>query len=160
MSELAVDIAQILLLALHAGWLGLGALDNLRHPDINRADVAKVLALEALADEPEIRARVAHRAITDQRTVHRLFAVIVAVELLVALALVVSALALLAALFGIVASGPAHAVAILAVTGFIVIWGAFMVGGQWFYYWYGAFGQTTHLLATIWGTGTLIVLVL
>ena len=123
MHQTAIDISQIVLVALPAAWLSLGALDNLRHPDINRSDVAKVLALEALQNEPQIRARVAHRAITDPVTVRRLFALIVLTEAIVSLALVSATIALVLALFGAVDSSFAHALAIYAVTGFTGVMG-------------------------------------
>ena len=34
-----------------------------------------------------------------------------------------------------------------------------VVGGQWFYYWYGRFGQQTHFLMLLWGIGTALMLV-
>ncbi len=157
MQETAIDIARIVLVTLHAAWLGLAVFDNMRHADVNRSDVAKVLDLEALKEEPEIRARVAQRAISNPRTVRLLFAAIVAAETVVALALSLAAICLVLALLGVAENAFAHAFAIYAVTGFCAIWTGFLIGGQWFFYWYGDFGQRTHLLLAIWGVATLMV---
>ena len=160
MQDLAIEIAQIALVAMQAAWLTLGALDNIRHPSINRDDVAKVLALDAIADEPAILKKVAARRITRPQTVRRLFAFVVTVETAVVLALWVATLGLLLALFGIFTSDLATGFAILAVLAFTSIWASFLIGGQWFYYWYGEHGQKTHFLTTIWGIATIAVLAL
>ena len=151
-------IAQAVLVALQAAWLSLGAYENIRHPDANRSDVAKVLALEALADQPQILKQVAYRRIADPAIVRVVFGAIVAAESLVALLLWFSALLLAGAVLGLVPAELAHTVAILAVLGFTAIWAAFLIGGQWFYYWYGAYGQQSHFLLTLWGIATLLVL--
>ena len=138
--------------------LALGALDNILHPAINRDDVARVLALEALNEYPEIKARLNHRAITDQRVVWRLFAGLVAAETVASLLLLAGSVGLALSLLGLVPVELALAVAIAGATAFTGVWASMLVGGQWFYYWYGGFGQGTHFLATLWGLGTLLVL--
>ncbi len=159
MQGLAIEIAQMVLVLAQAAWLSLGALDNLRYPSINRDDVGRVLRLETLAEhEPEIYKMVAWRRIENPQTVRRVFALIVACECMVALALWLGGLGLLLAMTGVVTQNGASTLAILAVLGFIMIWAAFLIGGQWFQYWHGTHGQMTHFLAAIWGIVTLIVL--
>jgi predicted small integral membrane protein len=160
MHEIAVDIAQVVLVALQAAWLALGAYENIRRPEVNRVDVAKVLGLDAVAGIPELYREIEHRRITDPAAIARVFAAVVAAECLVALALSAGALLLLASLFGLVGAGLASGIAILAVTGFTAIWAGFLIGGQWFYYWYGEYGQRTHFFMTLWGIATLLVLAL
>lgn len=158
MQGLAIEVAQIVLVLAQAAWLTLGALDNLRYPPINRDDVGRVLRLETLAEhEPAFYKMVAWRRIDSPRTVRVVFALIVACECAVSLALWFAALGLALAMSGVITHDLASAFAILAVLGFISIWTAFLIGGQWFQYWHGTHGQSTHFFATLWGIGTLIV---
>ena len=146
--------------ALPGAWIALGACDNVRFPSINRDDVARVLALEALADVPEIKARVAQRAITSPRVVRTLFAAVVLAECLAALLLMAGSGLLLLSATGFVGQECALLVALTGAAAFTGVWTSFLIGGQWFYYWYGEFGQQTHLLATLWGLATLILLLI
>ncbi len=62
---------------------------------------------------------------------------------------------LLAAL-GIVASGAARSLAIIAVLGFCAIWGSLLVGGTWFWERIGmAPAMGGHYVLSIWGVATL-----
>lgn len=160
MQEVAVDIAQVLLVALPAAWLTLGVYDNLRYPDINRRDVAKVLDLEAITDEPMIYEKIKSRRIKRPETVRRIFACVAAAEAVVALALWLACVGLALAVLGVMPRDLATGFAILATLAFIMIWAGFLIGGQWFYYWYGAFGQWKHFTLVLWGIVTLIVLTL
>ena len=158
MQGLAIEIAQIVLVSAQAAWLSLGALDNLRYPAINRDDVGRVLRLETLAEhEPKYYEMMAWRRIHSPRTVRVVFALIVAAECVVSLALWFAGLGLLLAMTGVIAHDLASGFAILAVLGFIMIWTAFLIGGQWFQYWHGNHGQMTHFLTALWGIGTLII---
>lgn len=152
-------VVQILVTAMLAAWLSLGVIDNILHPSINRDDVAKVLALEALKDVPDIQAKVAHRAITDPKVIRMLFAVMVSAEVLVCLILWAGAASLAGALFGLGDRVFALEIAMLGAVAFVGLWASFLIGGQWFYYWYDAYGQGTHFLATLWGLGVLLVLI-
>ena len=158
MADTQILVIQIVLTALPAAWTGLGVLDNIRHPDINRDDVARVLRLDCLEDWPEVRARVGHRRIDDPRAVRFIFALIVVAELLAAVLLGAGALALAAQLLGLWHGGIPLLLARAGALVFTCVWGGMLIGGQWFYYWYGSFGQQTHLLALIWGTCTLLAL--
>ncbi len=149
-------LVQAFVVALPAAWLTLGALDNIFHPSINRDDVARVLALEALEEWPEVRDRVGHRAVTGARTVRILFALAVFAECVASLLLWAGAAGLALAFFGAVDHGTARDVALAGAAAFTGVWASFLIGGQWFYYWYGSLGQSTHLKALIWGLATLI----
>ncbi|MEM9754720.1 MAG: DUF2165 family protein [Pseudomonadota bacterium] len=137
--------------ALPGLWLAFGVHDNLRHPDNNREAVMRVLAMEGLGDYPEVGARVGHRRITDPRIVRRLFAVIVAGELLATMLMLLGAALLLGATLGLFAAAPAYLIAEAGLLAFAAVWGGMLIGGQYFYYWYGDHGQSTHLLALLWG---------
>lgn len=153
-------LVQAVVVALPAAWLSLGALDNILHSEINRDDVARVLALEALREWPDVRARVGHRAITNERTVRRLFILVVIAECVVSILLMIGAISLGLAFFGLADHDRARDLAMIGALGFTGIWASFLTGGQWFYYWYGEYGHTTHFKAMLWGLATLIVLAL
>lgn len=163
MSGMEFDIfvlVQSVVVALPAAWLTLGALDNILHPQINRDDVARVLALEALREWPDVRERVGYRAITNGRTVRRLFILIVIAECAVSILLWIGAVCLGLAFFGLADHDRARDLAMIGALGFTGIWASFLTGGQWFYYWYDSFGRSIHLKATLWGLATLIILAL
>lgn len=152
-------IGQSALVALQAGWLTIGVWGNIRHPELNRAMVADVMSMRPLRERPELFAELGAYRIDCERAHRRLYAVIVAAEATVALALWASTGLLLLAALGAVEAETARAIAALSVIGFAAIWGAFLVGGEWFRYWTG-FGeaQKTHFLMTIWGVATFAAL--
>jgi len=156
--DLALPLAQAVLVALQACWLTLGVWDNMRHPRINRDDIARVLELKALEGHPDLLAALGHRRVTNPRSVQALFVAVIVIEAAVSVALWIGALGMLGALAGWLDAGGARALAILGVLGFTAIWAAFLIGGQWFYYWYGAFGQDTHFRLLAWGLLTLLIL--
>ncbi len=149
-------LVQAFVMALPAAWLSLGALDNIFHPSINRDEVARVLALEALEDWPEVRAEVGHRAVTDAGAVRIVFALAVFAECVASLLLWAGAACLTLAFFGAVDRETARDVALVGAVAFTGVWASFLIGGQWFCYWYGAFGHPTHMKALVWGLATLI----
>ena len=158
MTEQVLDIVRALLCLMPAAWLTMGVLDNILHPSINRGDVARVLRLGALEEYPEVYALVSHRRIDNPVVVTWLFRLIVLAELIATILLWLATLALFAAAFGRIDSDPARALGLAAMMAFIGVWAAFLVGGQWFDYWYAPLGQATHLMATIWGIASLAVL--
>lgn len=157
--ESLILIAQIMVIALLAGWLVLGALENLRAPNVNGDIVAEVLSMERVRQYPQIYEAVSRNRIEDPRIHRLLFRLIVAAECLVAVLLVLGTFALILALLGILDADLARMVAMPGAMGFAGIWGGFLVGGQWFHYWAGTeSAQTTHLLLLLWGTGAMIFL--
>ena len=157
--ETLVLIGQTVLIALMAGWLALGAIENIRTPRVNGDVVVEVFTMQRIRQYPEIFAAVSKNRI-DNPTVHRLlFACIVVAESVVAIILTVAAAALCLALPGILEAELARMIAVVGVIGFIMIWGGFLVGGQWFHYWAGhEWAQATHFALLLWGLGTLIFL--
>ena len=151
-------LVQSVVVMLPAAWLSLGALDNIFHYNNNREDVARVLALEALREWPEVRKRVGYRAIKNRWIVRCLFVLVVLAECVASLLLWISAGRLGMAFFGLADYHQARDLAMIAALAFTGIWASFLIGGQWFCYWYGEYGQPTHLKATLWGLATLIVL--
>ncbi len=155
MDETFFVVAKALLCLLPGVWLALGVLDNLRYPDINREDVARVLRLEALKEWPEVMAHVAHRRVDNPTLVRIVFALIVTGELTATVLLLIGGVGLGGAAAGFWPMGDLLMLAQAGALVFTCVWGGMVIGGQWFYYWYGAFGQHTHLLSLIWGLGTL-----
>jgi len=151
-------LVHMVLVGLQASWLSLGAHDNWRYPAVNGDDVKRVLRLEALEDYPEVQRRVAHRKWDDSRSSDWLFRLLVIVETLVAAMLWISVCLLGASLISDFDPSRANMFAIISVLGFTSIWGTMLVGGQWFYIWYGEFGQSTHFKLLLWGICTLVVL--
>jgi predicted small integral membrane protein len=152
-------IGQSALVALQAGWLTIGVWGNIRHPELNRAMVADVMSMRPLRDRPDLFAELGSYRVDSERAHRRLYALIVAAEATVALALWASTGLLMLAALGVVEAETARAIAALSVIGFAAIWGAFLVGGEWFRYWTG-FGeaQKTYFLMTIWGVATFAAL--
>jgi len=158
MTEALPDVLRCVIVALPAAWLTLGVLDNILYPSINRDAVTDVLGMTALADYPKVEARVGHRRLTSSRLVVWLFRLIVAGELAATLLLWLAVLALAGAGFGWVGDGIAHTLALIGLLAFTGVWAAFLIGGQWFYYWYGDHGQHTHMLAALWGLASMAAL--
>ena len=78
----------------------LGALDNIRYPDISSDDVSRVLRLYSPEERPKNCARVRHRRIIDPRVVRFIFVLIVFAECLAAVLLIAGAIALTEQLLG------------------------------------------------------------
>jgi predicted small integral membrane protein len=152
-------IGQAALVALQAGWLTIGVWGNIRHPELNRAMVADVMSMRPLRDRPDLFAELAPYRVEHPAAHRGLYAAIVAAEAVVALALWAGVALLAGAALGAVAPETARAFAVLAVIGFTAVWGAFLVGGEWFRYWTG-FGeaQKTHFMLTVWGVATFAAL--
>jgi predicted small integral membrane protein len=158
--EISLLFGQTLAVWLIAFWIGLGVLENIRNPAVNRDMVVGVMTMAQMkAVYPEIHEVFGRNATHDPR-MHRLaFAAIVIAELAVTAVLLLGGAALTLALFGLVGAEGARSVASLGAIGFVGVWGAFLVGGQWYHYWCGYEGsQATHFMAAIWGLATFAIL--
>ncbi|MCX5495567.1 DUF2165 family protein [Kaistia dalseonensis] len=158
--EFVTLLAQTLLVAAQAVWLGIGAFENLRIPKANGDMVADVLSLRQLKIEaPDIHAACETHRIDNPFIQRLLFAGIVIGESVAALILIVGTFALLGALLGFWAAETPRIIAALGVLGFTMVWGSFLAVGQWFHYW-AAYqnAQHTHFMLAIWGTVTLALL--
>lgn len=155
--ELLELASQTVLVGLLAGWLVIGAYENIRAPDVNRLLVSDVFSMQRMeAEMPDVYEQVKRNRVLSRGVQKGLFALVVSFETLVALGLVIGTGLLALALFGITSVDYARLFAGWAVLGFILIWGMFLVGGNWFHYWVSHKDtQTTHYLMTIWGIITL-----
>lgn len=158
--ETLTILGQALLVGLLAGWLVIGAVENIRAPSANRDLVAAVLSMRRVAEEkPAIYAVTKGNRIENPAIHSAVFAAIVVVEVIVAAVLTLGAALLLLAALGLAGAATARAVAVAGTLGFTAIWGAFLVGGQWVHYW-AAWKDTqfTHYFMTLWGAVTFIAL--
>ncbi len=156
--ETTLDIVVLALVAGQAAWLGIGVFDNIRYPDINRDGVAEVLRMESLKNYPKVEALVGYRRIHDPRIVRFCFGLIVAAEVIATALLWAASLALACDVLGLVEGAWVRALALIAVLAFTSVWGGFLIGGQWFYYWFGEHGQPTHFFCLLWGIATMAAL--
>ena len=159
LGETVLLLAQSLLVALQAAWLTLGAYSNLRWPRTNKDSVTNVVTMELTKERPEVYEDHKHRAVTDPKSIGFLFYSVGVIEAAVAAFQWLAAGVLLLAIPGTFEVETARALAILAVLAFTAIWGAFLVGGQWFHYWVSEQSpQSTHFFMLLWGIATLIFL--
>ncbi|MDG4650527.1 DUF2165 family protein [Roseibacterium sp. SDUM158017] len=143
-------------------WMAVAVADNWRHPKMNEEGVAMVVRFDLMAIEyPEDYRLVAHRRIEDPATIRRLFHTIRAAETLAAISLVVSALLLVLAAARAASSEVATGAAIVSSAFFTLVWGCFVIGGNYFAYWYcHQWAQSNHFMLMYWGFFVLIVLLL
>ncbi|MFK7792685.1 MAG: DUF2165 family protein [Devosiaceae bacterium] len=155
--ELLTLVAQTVLVGLLAGWLVIGAYENIRAPEVNLALVRDVFSMTMIEDEaPAVYALVKRNQITSHGFQKGVFTLIVTFETLVALGLTLGTGMLALSIFGAIEANYAQLFAGWAVLGFIAIWGLFLVGGNWFHYWVAHKGsQHTHYFMTLWGMVTL-----
>ena len=159
--ETAILVAQICSTASLAAWLTTGVRDNIFKPMLNETYTAEVLSMARMRDEyPEAFAEVAHRAITDSKLQRVAFYLVVSVELLATILLWIGTIALLMALVGTAELDTARSLALYGTTTFGAVWAGMLIVGNYFNYWFGHEGaQNTHFQMTIWGTCTLVFLV-
>lgn len=154
MSDIALPLAQTVLTFCLAGWMVSGVFNNWRFPRLNEAAVAMVMNFELMeATYPEDFAVVQHRKITNPKAVRAVFYLMVLSETLAALLLGSGAVLMALALLSAAPLDVARLIALLGALAFTVTWTGFLIGGEYFCYWYCHFGsQATHLMLAIWGT--------
>ena len=160
MSDLILPLSQMLLTGCLAGWMIAGVADNWIHPKLNEEAVAMVTRFDRMArDFPQDYALLACRRVADPRWIRRLFYALVTWETVAAIGLSVGTAMLGAALFGWVELETARMAATLGALAFTLNWAGFLIGGNYFAYWYCHFqAQVTHFLLALWGTLVIILL--
>ncbi|MEO0426285.1 MAG: DUF2165 family protein [Pseudomonadota bacterium] len=158
--ETSLIVGQTVFVWLIALWILLGALENIRNPKVNRDSVAEVMDMSRMAAVyPAMHAVFSRNKVTDPRLHALAFRVIVWGEAIVAAILVAAAIWLTAACMGVAEIEGAKVLAAWGAIGFTLVWGLFLVGGQWFHYWCGyESAQATHFAAAIWGMVTFAIL--
>lgn len=159
--ETIILVAQTACVLFMAAWLTIGVLDNIFHSALNSTITAEVLDMTRMREEfPEAYEAVAHRRISSASIQKWLFAFIVVWEVVAAIALWSGFALLLMAALGQVEPATGRSLAVLGALLFTSIWVGFLVGGNWFCYWFCHEGaQNTHFQMTLWGIVTMIFLV-
>jgi len=162
MFDFALILSQLGLLLALAAWMFTGARDNWLFPYMNQNAIAMVVGMDGLEEAfPEDYACIAHRRITDPAKIRLLYWAIVLWESFATLLLSMASIAMTCALFDLVDTETARALGLIGALAFTVNWAGFTVGGNHYGYWYlHAPTQATHFLLALWGTGTMIMMVL
>lgn len=149
-------IITAILLAMPATWLSIAVWENIRHPILNETFTAEVLSMKRLKTEyPNLFKSIGHRAIYNRKMQQWAFRLIVGAELTVTVALWLAVFCQ----FFIFDAAQANLVGQVAVLGFCVVWGSFLIAGNYFAYWMcHDVAQTTHFHMLLWGLAILIYL--
>lgn len=160
MPDFFVLFAQAGVIAFQAGWLSVAVFDNIVHAPLNESAFAHVLRMDLVAKgDPQTYTEVSARRIENPETEKRLFRLLVGAEVIVAGLLWLSALVLLLAAIGLFGDGFARSLAMIAVLGFVAIWGSMLIGGMWFWERVGmGAAMGGHYILSIWGVATLTFL--
>ena len=159
--ETIILVAQTACVFFLAAWLTIGVLDNIFHSALNSTITSEVLDMTRMrAEFPEVYEAVAHRRISNASVQKWLFVIIVVWEVVAAIALWSGFAAMLMAALGQFDPETGRSLAVLGALLFTSIWVGFLVGGNWFCYWFCHEGaQATHFQMTLWGIVTMILLV-
>ncbi|MEM6727925.1 MAG: DUF2165 family protein [Pseudomonadota bacterium] len=143
-----------------AAWMVVCVRDNWIHPKLNEEAVSMVVRFDAMArDFPEEFQEVAYRRIDDPKMIRFLFNLIRWAETLAAGALSLAVLLLFLAAFGAASAGFAGAIALLSTAFFASIWAGFIIGGNYFAYWYShQWAQMNHFSLLFWSLLVFIAL--
>ncbi|MBI1416803.1 MAG: DUF2165 family protein [Limimaricola sp.] len=143
-----------------AVWMTVAVADNWRHPKLNEDAVAVVVRFDLMQEQyPDEFRMVSHRQITSPARIRLLFRAMRLAETLSALGLMISAVLLVLAAAGVVSGNVATGTAVLNATFFSMIWAGFVIGGNYFAYWYcHQWAQSNHFMLMYWGFFVLITL--
>ena len=160
--ETLVLLIEAALVGSLAAWMCVAVFDNWRHPKLNKDAVAMVMRFELMEkDYPDDFALVAHRKIENPKIIDWSFQGIRLAETLAAILLAVSFCLLIAAAFGVVSQPFASGLAIAATAFFALIWAGFIIGGNYFHYYYcHQWGQSNHFMFMYWAFFVLIILMI
>lgn len=158
--ETTILAAQALATSLIGAWLTLGVRDNILHPSVNETYTAEVMEMTRMrAEYPDVFATVAHRAITHRGLQRCAFRLVVGAEFLATIVLWIGVVALLMGIAGIGDAKTGRSIALIGAAMFTAVWAGFLIVGNHFCYWFCHEGaQNTHYQMTLWGLGTMIVL--
>lgn len=153
-------IAQTVLTGCLAAWMISGVYDNWRHPELNRTSVAMVMQFELMArDYPDDFAHLRYRQIKNPKIIDAVFRLLVLYETTAAIGLSIGTGMMVAGLIGAVDIELARNAAMIGALLFTTNWVGFLVGGNYFAYWYCHFeAQATHFMLMLWGLGVIILL--
>ena len=158
--ETTILLSQAVCIFFLAAWLTTGVFENLAHSRLNSTFTAQVMAMTRMKEEyPEAFEDVAYRRVLNPNVQKIFFGLILLVEIVASTLLWIGFIALVMALLGDADVSVARSLAVLGVLAFISVWAGFLVGGNWFCYWFcHEAAQNTHYQMTLWGLGTLVLL--
>ena len=144
-----------------AAWLTTGVFENLFYSTLNSTFTAEVLEMKRMREDyPEAYALVSHRRITNPGVQQFFFRLIVFWELAATVALWVGTISFALAITGQIEADTSRMLGLLGALSFTATWAGFLIVGNWFCYWFCHEGaQNTHYQMTLWGLGTMILLV-
>ena len=162
MNETLVVATQFLVCAGMNTWMLVAVYDNWRHPRLNESGVAMVMQFDLMAREyPEDFRLLQHRRIDNPRIIRGVYYFLVGFETIAAIALTIGSLSLGLALFGQAELAFARSAALVGALIFSLNWTGFLIGGNYFAYWYCHFqAQATHFLLALWGIALMLLLIL
>ena len=161
MTELLLLVDAVLVAGL-AVWMTVAVADNWRHPKLNEEAVAMVVRFDLMAEQyPDDFAQLSHRRIEDPRLIGLLFRAMRLAETVAAAILAVATVLLLGAAVGLFPALVAQGTAIVGTAFFASIWGGFVIGGNYFAYWYcHQWAQSNHFMVMYWGLFVLVILLI
>ncbi|MEM7722073.1 MAG: DUF2165 family protein [Pseudomonadota bacterium] len=160
--ETVLLLVEAALVAALGVWMAVAVYDNWRHAQLNREAVAMVMRFDIMErDYPEDYKIVAHRKVTSEAVITMMFNIIRVAETLAALVLLGAACGLLGAALGAFSVETATIFAIVGTAYFSLIWAGFIIGGNYFHYYYcHQWGQSNHFMFMYWGFFVMLVLML
>ncbi|MBC6437757.1 MAG: DUF2165 family protein [Rhodobacteraceae bacterium] len=160
--DVIILLVEAALVASLGVWMAVAVADNWCHPKLNEDVLAAVVRFDLMAEQdPEHYRLLAHRRVDDPAMVTRLFHAIRLAETSAAVVLFVSAVLLVLAAGGAASVVLATGAAVLSTTFFTLIWAGFVIGGNYFAYWYcHQWAQSSHFMLMYWGFFVLIVLLI
>jgi predicted small integral membrane protein len=126
--------AAVILLAL-AAWLSFAVFNNIRDPSTNRYLLGQMFTMQMLAEDPHMGKGLLTRSVDSRQLPMVALRVVVAVQLILAIALWISAGSMGLAWLGWLERETAVTAGNLAIAGFTALWSFFLCGGMWFGYW-------------------------
>lgn len=118
-------------------WMLVAVYDHWRHPDLNESGVAMVMRFDLMAREyPEDFRLLQHRRIDNPKIIRGIYYFLVSFETMAAIALTVGSPCLGLALFDQVEAQFARPAALVGTLIFSLNWTGFLIGGNYFAYWY------------------------
>ena len=159
--EIMILIAQAASVFFLAAWLTTGVFENVFYSTLNSTFTAEVLDMARMREDyPEAYEVVSYRRITNPKVQLALFRLIVAWELVAMIVLWVGTTAFILTLADLMEADTARILGLAGVLLFTATWAGFLIVGNWFCYWFCHEGaQNTHYQMTLWGLGTMILLV-
>ncbi|MDQ8756196.1 DUF2165 family protein [Sphingosinicella sp. LHD-64] len=151
-------LSKLVLIGGLAVWLSIIVLNNARNFAGGAAAIGLMMSMRLFEEPPAIETPLLSRRVTSPSWHKAILGLVLAIEIVVALALWAAAYALLSALNGSIAAAEAANGATFALTGFLMLIFVMAWGGAWFaYYVKQENAQITHFVLLCVGLAAIIV---